>query len=325
MIRETGRLVGLLEHGVWGVLLLLWFVFSLSSDTFLTVSNLTNIGVQASSMVLLTIGMTFVLLTAGVDLSVGAIMFVAAAVAGRFAIAETPFLGCVAAILVVGVGCGLINGLVITGFQVIPFVATLALLYVGRGLGLWITETRAVNLPEAFLTFGSGRLLGVPNPILIVAVGVALSHLLLTQTIFGRHVMAIGHDRGKAERAGISTSRVLCVVYGIAGGLAGLSALLSLSLLGTVSPTFGEHREFAAIAAAVIGGTSLSGGRGSVFPGAVLGALIMQSVENGLVILNADPYLYPIIMSGIIFIAVLLDMMRTRLVERLQRRAVFRE
>jgi ribose transport system permease protein len=321
----TPSIITLFEYSVWGLLFLVWFVFSLSSDKFLTLSNLTNIGIQSASMILLTIGMTFVILTAGIDLSVGAIMFVAAAVAGKLAVMQFPFVGCVAIMLLAGVTFGMLNGAVVTRFHVIPFVVTLATLYIGRGTGLWITETRAINLPESFLAVGSGRWLGVPFPFWIVIAVVVICHLVLNQTVFGRQIMAIGHDRLKAERAGIATRHVLLCVYALSGLLAGLSTLLSLGQLGTVSPTFGENREFAAIAAAVIGGTSLAGGRGSIFPGAVLGSLIMQSVENGLVILNADPYLYPIIMSGIIFVAVLLDVMRTRWLERLQRRAIFHE
>lgn len=323
MRRWTSGLVAVLEHGAWGLLILVWLVFSLSTEAFLSASNLANICVQASSTMLVATGMTFVLLTAGVDLSVGAIMFVAAAVAGKLAAAGQPFAVCIAAMLGLGLLYGFFNGMLISRLRLIPFVVTLATLYIGRGLGLWITETRAINLPAAFLDFGSQRLWSIPLPIVIVAVTVALGQMVLTRTAFGRHVVAIGHDRASAERAGIATNRVLLTVYILAGFLAALGALISLGQLGTVSPTFGENREFTAIAAAVIGGTSLFGGRGSVFPGAVLGALLIQSVENGLVILNANPYLYPLVISGIIFTAVLIDGVRTRLVARLQRRPVF--
>ena len=325
MTRWRKTFVAALEQGAWALLLLVWLVFSLQSEAFLSWSNLTNTCVQASSAVLVATGMTFVLLTAGVDLSVGACMFLVAAIAGKLAVAGTPFIACVAAMLGVGILFGLINATIITRLQIIPFVATLATLYIGRGLGLWITQTRAINLPDAFLQLGSVRLASLPLPIVIVMAVTTAGQLMLSRTTLGLQIMAIGHDRESAERAGIPTRRVLVVVYGLAGLLAALGALISLSQLGTVSPTFGENREFTAIAAAVIGGTSLFGGRGSVIPGAVLGALLIQSVENGLVIINADPYLYPIVVSGIIFVAIFLDGVRNRLVQKMQRRPIFEE
>ena len=316
-------LARLLDYGAWGLLLLVGLFFSLTSDSFFSWSNLSNICVQASSTILVATGMTFVLLTAGVDLSVGATMFIAAAIAGKLATSGSSFFTCALAMIAVGVLIGLANSVLITRLRIIPFVVTLAMLYIGRGLGLWITETRAINLPSSFLEFGSGRVFGIPLPIMLVIFVVTFGQLVLSRTPFGRHVMAIGHSRENADQAGIATSRVLTIVYGIAGLTASLGALISLGQLGTVSPTFGDNREFTAIAAAVIGGTSLFGGRGSVFPGAVLGALLIQSVENGLVIVNADPYLYPMIISSIIFVAVLIDGARANLVERLQRRPIF--
>ena len=316
-------LIAALDRGVWALLLAVWAAFGLLSDDFLTASNLSNVLVQASSVTILTVGMTFVLLTAGVDLSVGSIMLLAAAAAGKLAVAGWPFSACLLAMVAAGLAAGLINAALITRLGVIPFVATLGTLYVGRGVGLWATETRAINLPPDFLAMGSARLLGVPLPIVLTAAVAAAGQLALSRTIFGQHVLAVGHDAAAAEKAGVATRRVLAAVYAIAGLSAALAASVSLGQLGAVSPTFGENREFTAIAAAVVGGTSLFGGRGSVFPGAVLGAVLIQSIDNGLNLLNADPYLYPIVVSGIIFAAVLLDGVRTSLLRRLQRRPIF--
>lgn len=298
-------------------------VFGVLSPQFCTGQNLTNIGVQASSNAIVAIGMTFVLLTAGVDLSVGAIMFVAAAVAGKMMLAGHSFPLTLTAMLGVGAVCGAVNALLITRVGVLPFVVTFATLYIGRGLALGITQTRAMNLPESFLQLGAVKLVGIPLPIALFTVVLLLAHLTLTRTPFGRQIYAIGADLEAARKAGLNTRRIRFGVYLICGLCAALGGMVALAQIGAVSPKFGESREFTAIAAAVLGGTSLFGGRGRVFPGTIIGALLIQSVENGLVILNADPYLYPLITSAIIFLAVLLDSARTRMLARLGRRKIW--
>lgn len=285
-------------------------VFSLLSPRFLDPANLLNVVVQASSVGIVATGMAFVLLTAGIDLSVGAVMLVSAAVAGKLALAGASLPVVFGTILLVGALCGAVNAVFVTKAGVKAFVVTLATLYVGRGLGLFVTETRALNLPDSILAVGSARLLGVPAPALVLAVVLAAAHLVLTRTPFGRHVYAVGHDPAAARRAGLPAGRILFAVYVISGTLAALGGAVAVAQLGAVSPTFGREREFAAVAAAVLGGVSLFGGRGSVLPGVLLGALLVQTVENGLVIVNADPYLYPIVMAGVIFLAVLLDSAR---------------
>jgi ribose transport system permease protein len=285
-------------------------VFSLLSPRFLDPANLLNVVVQASSVGIVATGMAFVLLTAGIDLSVGAVMLVSAAVAGKLALAGAPLPAVFGTILLVGALYGAVNAVFVTKAGVKAFVVTLATLYVGRGLGLFVTETRALNLPDSILAVGSARLLGVPVPALVFAIVLAAAHLVLTRTPFGRHVYAVGHDPAAARRAGLPAGRILFAVYVISGTLASLGGAVAVAQLGAVSPTFGREREFAAVAAAVLGGVSLFGGRGSVLPGVLLGALLVQTVENGLVIVNADPYLYPIVMAGVIFLAVLLDSAR---------------
>ena len=301
-----------LNHATLFLFLLVLAVFGWLSPKFLTPQNLANLLVQSSSTIVVGVGMTLVLLTAGVDLSVGAIMFVAAAVAGKLALGHVGLPLILLAILGVGVGFGLLNAWLITRLGILAFIATLGTLYLGRGFGLWLTQTRALNLPESFLALGTAHVVGLPLPLLVGAVVVALAHVTLTHTPFGRQIYAVGQNVEAARKAGLNPRRLLLIVYVLGGGCAALGGILSLSQLGAVSPTFGTNREFTAIAAAVLGGTSLFGGRGGVFPGTVLGALLIQSVENGLVILNADPYLYPLITASIIFLAVLLDSTRSR-------------
>lgn len=297
-------------------------VFGLQSDRFLTAANAANILVQSASTAIVAIGMTFVLLTAGVDLSVGAIMFVAAAVAGKLVLGGAPLWLALLVIVVIGVLFGVINAFFVVRLRIVAFIVTLATLYLGRGFALWLTETRAMNLPESFLMLGTARVAGVPAPILVFAAVLAAAHLVLTRTPFGRQVHAVGHNLDRARKAGINTGLVLAAVYVISGFCAALGGIVSLAQLGAVSPTFGNQKEFAAIAAAVLGGTSLFGGRGNVFPGTVLGAVLIQTVENGLVIVQADPYLYPLITSTVIFVAVWLDSSRTQLLARWTRRQI---
>jgi ribose transport system permease protein len=300
-------------------------VFGALSPRFFTGTNLTNLLVQSASTAVVAIGMTFVLVTAGVDLSVGANMFVAAGIAGKMLMSGMPLPFALLAIMITGVSFGILNALLITRLGIVAFIATLGTLYTGRGLGLWITQTRAMNLPPWFLDLGTARVLGIPSPLIVFGAVMALAHVTLTRTPFGRQLYAVGSNLEAAKKAGLNTGRLLASVYVISGLCAAVGCILSLAQLGAVSPTFGTNREFAAIAAAVLGGTSLFGGRGTVFPGTVLGAVLIQGVENGLVILNADPYLYPLVSSAIIFLAVLIDSTRNRLVTRLNRRRIVAE
>lgn len=291
-------------------------IFAAQTPKFLEPRNLLNIVAQASSTGILTIGMTFVLLTAGVDLSVGAMMFVAAAVAGKMAVNGTPLPVVLLTMLAVTLVFAIFNGFFIVRVQVAAFIVTLAALFIGRGLGLLITKTRAINLPDAFLTLGSAQVLGVPLPAWIFFGALVIAHVALTRTPFGRQIFAIGHSVEAARKAGIQTGRILMAVYIISGVCAAVAAMITLGQLGAVSPKFGEQREFAAIAAAVLGGTSLFGGRGNILPGALVGALLIQTIENGLVLINANPYLYPMVISSVIFAAIILESLRNRLEAR---------
>ncbi len=296
--------------------------FGVLAPRFLTLVNFSHILLQSAPTLIVAVGLTFVLLTGGVDLSVGAIMFVGAALTGRVVLGGAGPLAGLALMLLAGAMVGLGNGILVTRCRLLPFVVTLAVLSIGRGFGLWLTETRAINLPPEFLQFGAARVAGVPVPVLLALGVLTLAALILAQTAFGRQLYAVGHNAEAARRAGINSRRILLVAYTLCGLCAGLGGFVSLSQLGAVSPKFGENYEFKGIAAAVLGGTSLYGGRGRIFPGAFLGATLIQAVENGLVILNTDPYLYPLITSAIIFLAVLVDTTRARLLASRNRRVI---
>jgi len=296
------------------VLLATFVLFCAISPAFRSTSNVRNILVHSSSVSIVATGMTFVLLTGGIDLSVGAIMFLAAAIAGKVSLGDWPVYGsmipawvAVALIVPIGLICGAVNGALITGCRMLPFVVTLATLFIGRGIALEITQTRAMNLPASFLAIGHSTILGLPVPIWMLLLTVGIGQCVLSHTPFGRQLYALGDSPERARKAGLRTTRLIFAVYLISGLCAALGGIVSVAQLGAVSPTFGAQREFAAIAAAVLGGSSLTGGRGGVFPGTLCGALLIQTVETGLNVIDANPYSYPVIIGSILFAAVLLS------------------
>jgi len=300
----------LLRHSAAVLLAALALVFGALSPQFFTPQNLLNLCVQASPAMVIATGMTLVLVAGGVDLSVGAVMFITAALAGKLALGGASLAVIVPLMLAAGAACGALNAVLIARCGLLAFVATLGTLYVGRGFALWLTETRALNLPDSFLRLGTARLAGLPLPLVLAAAVTVTGHVTLTATPFGRRLFALGHHADTARRAGLRVPWLLAGVYILSGLCAALGGLLALTQLGAVSPRFGLNSEFTAIAAAVLGGASLFGGRGAILPGTVAGALLMQTLENGMVMLNTNPYLYPIVISGVIFIALLLDSLR---------------
>jgi ribose/xylose/arabinose/galactoside ABC-type transport system permease subunit len=303
---------------------LIFLLFGLWSPRFLGYQSLENIIKQASYIGIVAVGMTFVLLTAGIDLSVGSNMFLSAVVAGlliqRYGV---PVPAALAACLAVGLLFGIVNALVITKLRIIPFVATLGTLWVGRGLSLWLTRSVAVEFPESVTRIGAQRLFGiVPLPVAVFLLVVLGGAVLLRWTALGRQLYAVGNDLDAAQKAGINTARVRGAAFVLCGFLAALGGFISVAQLGIVNAGFGEGREFDAIAAAVLGGTSLFGGIGSVFPGTLLGAVLIQMVTIGLVSAQVDLYIQPLVQAGIIFLAVLLDSLRTRQLARLSRRHI---
>lgn len=302
------------------IFLALVLIFSLMSDRFFSFQNMANIFSNSANVSIMAIGMTFVLLIAGIDLSVGATMYVAAVVVSLLLPdAGLPMIGLVAAI--VGAAAGALNGALIVVLKAPPFIITLGTLFVGRGLALRISDTRMVFFPESVLEFGRMTLLGIPAVLYVLAVVLLLAEGTLRYTLFGRRLYAIGSDSEGAERAGISVSKHEFATYVICGMLAAIGAIVSGAQVAAASSGFGYQKEFAVIAAAVLGGTSLFGGRG-VAIGAIFGAVLVQMVESGLVMANADPYVYPLIVSTIIIIAVFLDTVRSNLSTKLQSKQI---
>jgi len=220
--------------------------------------------------------------------------------------------------LLVGAGIGLANGLLVTRLRLAPFIVTLSMLFVARGAGLWITQTRAINLPDGFRVLATARLAEVPTPVWILAVVLGLAHLTLSRTSFGRQLAAVGNDVEAARTAGLSVDGILMRAYVVCGVCAGLGGAIALAQLSAVSPNMGQGRELDVIAAAVLGGTSLFGGRGTAH-GSVLGAVLVETVRAGLNVVDADPYLYPVVTGSFVFAAVFLDSLRQQHLARTRR------
>ena len=302
---------------------LIFCLFGLLEPQFLQFDTLENIVKQASFIGIVAVGMTFVLLTGGIDLSVGSNMYLSAVVGGLLInnYGVPAWVGLIIC-LMVGTVFGAINAIAITRLRIIPFVVTLSTLVAGRGIGLLLTKSRAVPFPEAVTDIGKMRILGLPMPIVIFATVVLVAYIFLHRSQLGRQIYAVGFDIEGARKAGINTRRVMSTAYVLCGALAALGGFISVAQLGNVNSGYGEGYEFNAIAATVLGGASLFGGIGDVFPGTVLGATLIQMVSAGLVFAQVDIYLQPLVQAAIIFIAVFIDSFRSRQLTRIGRRNI---
>jgi ribose transport system permease protein len=296
---------------------------TLLSDRFLTLVNGRNILLQISVNLCVSIGMTLVILTGGIDLSVGAILAFAGAFAAdllkngialpslNIAVQFTP-LGAIVAGILAGLVLGGINGIAITQFRLPPFVATLGMLSIARGLTLlWTGGFPVTELGPAFGFIGTGFWLSVPMAVWISAALVGIFYVVSQHTTLGRYIYAVGGSEKAAAFSGINVNFVKLRVYALAGVLAGIGGLIVTARLDAADPKAGLGYELDSIAAVVIGGTSLNGGRGSIF-GTVLGCLIIGILNNGLFLLNVSPFWQQVVKGFVILIAVAMDRMGTR-------------
>ncbi len=289
-------------------------LFSLLSPWFLTAENLLNVSLQVSIIAIIAAGMTFVILTGGIDLSVGSLVALSGIIATTLVKLPIGFgaalILALAGAVLFGALSGWLAGFFITRFRVTPFIVTLALMTVWRGAGFVYTEGQPVwALPDAYARLGAGRLLEIPFPTIVMVVVFILAHLALTRTRFGRYVYAVGGNAEAARLAGIRTGRILTQVYLICGVLSAVSGLLLSSRMNSGQPNAGLMYELDVIAAVVVGGTSLSGGRGSI-AGTFIGALLIAVLRNGLNLLNVGSYVQQVIVGAVILLAVLIDQMR---------------
>ena len=297
---------------VLAALVVLCIALSLASPYFATKNNLINIVLQAAINATLACGMTFVILTGGTDLSVGSIVAFAGILLGVMLKAELPLAVALIGCVLVGGVCGLVNGLLVTRINLPPFISTLGMMSIARGGALYIADGRAISGFSGRLNYiGSGTILGIPVMILIMALTFVIGLFILKFTRAGRYIYAIGGNVEATRLSGINTNRYTALVYVICGLTAGLAAVLLTSRLDSAQPVAGEGYELDAIAATVIGGTSLSGGEGKL-SGTIIGALIIAVLNNGLNLLNVSSYIQQIVIGLVIILAVTFDRIRSK-------------
>ena len=300
----SGILVALIAHMV---------VLSLTADHFLSSYNAAVVARQAAFVGLVALGQTLVLLVGGIDLSVGAAAGLSAIVGALMLTGAGvhPFL-VIPLTMLFGMALGLINGLFVAGLRLNPFIVTLATWEIFAGLTLVITKGYPIRpLGEQFTMFGKGDILGVPVPVVIFLVLGLFLIWLLTQTRFGRNVFAVGGNREAAILAGIHVKRVELIAFGLAGMFAALAGILYASRMDAGQPSVGEGWLMGAITAAILGGTSLRGGQGSII-GTMLGALLLAVLANGTVLLNVSGFWQRVIVGFVVLLAVLVDLFRKR-------------
>lgn len=295
-----------------GLILIIVIITALNPG-FLSVSNLMNVLRQVSINALIAFGMTFVILTGGIDLSVGATLALTGAVtAGMMASGIDPIFAMLLGLLL-GAVLGAINGFIIAKGKVAPFIATLATMTIYRGLTLVYTDGRPISGLGDSLTFqmlGKGYFLGIPIPVVTMIISFGILYFILKKTTFGRRVYAVGGNEEASILSGINADRIKIYVYSLLGLLAALASLILTSRLNSAQPTAGEMFELDAIAAVVLGGTSLTGGRGWIV-GTLIGALIIGVLNNGLNLIGVPSFFQQVVKGAVILLAVLLDRKKT--------------
>ena len=293
-------------------LIVLFVVLSIASPVFLSQGNLSTVVRQTAVINIIALGMTLVIITAGIDLSVGAILAMAGYLGASMMQAGAPIWLSIVGGVAVGTACGAVNGLLITQLKINPFIVTLGTLGVLRGTTLTISKgLPASSLPDAFKYLGEGTILGAPVVLWVLLICAVIMHFVLEHTRLGRYAFSIGSNPDAAFYAGIPVSFHLTCVYAIAGALTGVAAMIETSRLMTGQPTAGNGYELQAIAAVVIGGGSLRGGEGTVV-GTLIGAFIMGLLSNGSDLLGINPYLQQTLIGAAIIIAVTIDELRKR-------------
>ena len=287
---------------------------------FLKVSNLLGVANQTAIYAIIAIGMTMVIITAGIDLSVGSLVALASVTSailirdlggGSNAGIGMVIVGMLAGITVCALA-GVFNGVMVTAFGIPPFIVTLGMMMMASGLSFRLAEGRSIpELPEAFFWLGRGQTMGVPNPVLLMIVLYIIAHVVMSQMVFGRYVYAIGGNEEAARLSGVPVKRVLLAVYTICGALAGLGGIVLTSQLSAGDPKFGQMYELEVIAAVVVGGTSLMGGQGKIL-GTLIGAFIIAVIKNGMNLTDVDPFNQKIVLGAVLTGAVLLDTLKRR-------------
>ncbi|AZF27535.1 MULTISPECIES: ABC transporter permease [unclassified Pseudomonas] len=293
-------------------LVVVTLVMILASDTFLTASNLSNIARQVSINAIIAVGMTCVILTGGIDLSVGPVMALSGTLTAGLMVAGVPPGLAIGAGMLVGVAFGIGNGLFVAYLHMPPIIVTLATMGIARGFGLMYTDGYPISgLPEWFAVFGRASVWGIQVPILIMLLTYLAAYVLLQHTRIGRYIYAIGGNEEAVRLSGVRAARFKLLVYGISGLTAAIAGLVLTSRLMSGQPNAGVSFELDAIAAVVLGGASIAGGRG-VIVGTLLGAMLLGVLNNGLNMLGVSPYVQSVIKGAIILLAIFISRQRHR-------------
>lgn len=296
------------KSSVFLILFVILGVLALLSPDFFTLQNLTTVALQTSLIALVGIGMTLTIITGGIDLSVGSVAALCGALAAGLAVRNhLPTYPAIFIALLIGGVLGSVNGAMIVWGRIPPFVATLAMMAAARGLTLVYTQGRPIaGLEKAFTFWGSGNLWGIPMPVIILLVVAVIATWVLTQTVFGMHIFAVGGGEETARLASVAVGKVKMGVYALSGFCAGLAGVILTARLWSAQPNSGVLMELDAIAAAVLGGTSLAGGSGTI-GGTIAGAFIIGSLSNGLNLLEIPSYNQQVVKGVVFIVAVLLD------------------
>lgn len=291
-------------------LIILMAVITIINSNFLTANNLLNLLLQVTSNALIAFGMTFVILTGGIDLSVGSILALSSALTAGLLGSGMPVTLAILIYLILGCILGMMNGLLISYGKLAPFIVTLATMTIFRGATLVYTNGNPITkgLSDTFLFqfLGQGYIVGIPFPVIIMFIVFIVLYVLLHKTAFGKSVYAIGGNEKAAYISGVKLNKVKIIIYSISGIMASISGLIITSRLSSAQPTAGASYEMDAIAAVVLGGTSLSGGKGRIL-GTLIGALIIGVLNNGLNIIGVSAFWQQVVKGVVILIAVLID------------------
>lgn len=288
-------------------LFLLCVIIAIATPRFLTLSNITNVLTQIAVNAIIAVGMSFVILTGGIDLSVGSTVALSGAVAASVVLSTGSIPLAIIAAIIVGAVIGLINGVLVSKGKLQAFIATLATMTIFRGETLVFTQGNPISkLPESFMVLGNGSLGFLPVPILITIIVAVIAIYALSQTKLGRYIYAVGGNEDSSRLSGINTNKIKTLVYMVAGIASAIGGIILTSRIGSASPNAGTGYELDAIAAVVIGGTSLSGGEGKI-SGTIIGALIIGVISNGLNLMNVSPFYQSFVKGLVILVAVLLD------------------
>jgi ribose transport system permease protein len=301
------------EIGILGALGLMLLILAVFVPQFRDIQNLTNITRNFSFVGIVAMGMTLVILTGGIDLSVGSVWGMTAVIVAFLLTHGWPVVPAILVSLLAACGIGLMNGLCITCLKMSPFVPTLATLSIARSLALIITHGRPISVfgdeYQSFLWIGGGDVFGIPNPFIIFCVIAVFFWVLLSRTVWGRYVYAVGGNERTVRLTGLRVDRLKIIVYILSAVVAGIAGLVQYSYLSSVTADLGTGEELAVIAATVIGGANLAGGEGTIF-GTVIGAIILEVLRNGLLLFGIDPYWQGVFVGAVIILAVSIDYFR---------------